>query len=500
MNNLFKIVKESGINFVGSVIGMVLNYVLLIIITRFLAPEEYGTFVLAQSIINVSLIFVLLGMHKALDRFIPFYKTTGELGKVKTLINNVLKITLSLSFIIGIIFFLSSDFIANYIFKKPNLSIILKIMILSIPLLTFMQIISFTFVGLKELRYRIYIQQFAQSLLKIILGLIIFVFGYRLIGWTCMYIISLFGASFMAYYFLKKKILPFFSKIKKAPLPFKKIISYSWPLSINSIILLFLGQIDFLFLGYYRSSSEVGIYRIYIYLVTILALVLQSFAHIYKPVISELIAEKNIKEIKETYKRVSKWIFIINGLGLLTLLIFGSNIVRIFFTKSYLFAPTALYILAAGRFLNSSIGPEGMTLEGFGNTKLLMLNSLIMLGTNVGLDYFLIPRYGIVGASIATSSSITIGGLAGLIEIYVLYRMQPFTLKHIKYAGIAIFSGILIYFLSYKLNELNIVRLIGLIGLLTIIYVIGVYYSQSLDSLDYKVFGKIKAKIINFKD
>ena len=498
MNNLFKIVKESGINFSGLIIGMILNYVLLIIITRFLAPEEYGIFVLAQSVINVSLIFVLLGTHKALDRFIPYYNAMGELGKSKTLISNVLKITLTLSVIIGTIFFLSSELIGNYFFKEPRLSPVLKIMVLSIPFLTFSQIISFIFIGYKELRFQVYIQQFARNMLKIFLGTVIFLMGYKLIGWTWMYIFSLIGATLLAYYFFKKKILSSLSKVKKVPLSFKEIISYSWPLIINNIILLFLGQIGLLFLGYFRSPSEVGIYRIYIYLIIILAFVLQSFAQIYKPVISGLIAKNNVKEVKETYKRISKWIFLINGLGLLIILIFGQDIIRILFTKDYLLAPLALFILAIGRFLNSSFGPEGMTLEAFGNTKLLMLNSLIMLGINLGLNYLLIPKYGIVGASIATASSITIGGLAGLIEIYFLYRMQPFSLKHIKYICIGLISGAILYFIAKKFT-LNVIGLMGLIILLIGMYISGIYYSHSFDNLDYQIFRKVKAKFVNLR-
>ena len=68
-----KIVKESGIGLAGSVVGTALNYVVLFTVTRFLGPRDFGVFSLAQSIVAVSLIFVLLGTPRALDRFIPCY-------------------------------------------------------------------------------------------------------------------------------------------------------------------------------------------------------------------------------------------------------------------------------------------------------------------------------------------------------------------------------------------------------------------------------------------
>lgn len=496
MNNLIKIAKESGINFSGSIIGIVLNYILLIILTRFLVPEEFGTFVLAQSIINFSLIFVFLGLHKALDRFIPFYNSENKIGKIKTLIYAILKVTLFMSLITGIIIYLCSNIIADSIFRNIKLSIALKIMVISIPLLTFSQIVVFIFIGFKELRYQVYIQQVTRNILKIVLGLFIFLMGFELIGWIWMYICSLFGTSILAFYFFKKNILSTFLKVEKIPISFKEIISYSWPLSINSILLLFLGEINFLFLGYFKSVTEVGVFRIYIYMVIILAYVPNSFAKIYKPVISESIAKNNLKEVVYTYKWVSKWIFLINWLGLLILFLFGPDIIRILFTKNYAIAPTALFILAAGRFLNSSFGPEGMTLEAFGKTKLSMLNSIIRLFTNLILAFLLIPKYGVIGASVATASAITLGGLAGLIEIYLLYRMQPYSLKYIKYICLGLISAASAYFLAHRF-EMDFFWLIGVIVIFTLIYVAGLHFSKSLDRIDYLIYFKVKSKVLN---
>ena len=86
MNGINKIVKESGINFTGSAVGNLLGYIWLMIMTRILSQSEVGSFTLAQSLINISLIFVLLGMHRSLDRFIPFYNSAGENGKIKSLL------------------------------------------------------------------------------------------------------------------------------------------------------------------------------------------------------------------------------------------------------------------------------------------------------------------------------------------------------------------------------------------------------------------------------
>jgi len=496
MKDLVKIGKEFRINFFGSLIGMALNYLWLIILTRFLSPDDYGLFVLGQAVANLALIFVLFGTHRALDRFIPFYQSSGEPGKTKALITRLFSLAFFLSLLVSTVVFFCSDFISLTIFKKPGLPGVMEIIVLSIPLLAFIQLVVYTFIGYKELRYSIYIQQFAAPLLYVITGSVVFAAGYGLLGWTWMYILSLGGAASLAAIFFHRHIGRTLKKVKKAPISFSKILNYSWPLSINSIMLLFMGQIDFLFLGYYRSSTEVGVYRVYIYLAVILALVMQSFAKIYKPVISEQIARHNPSRVNFVFKRVSKWIFIINAFGMMIFLIFGHDIIRIFFTEKYLVAPAALLIFVAGRFVNSAFGPEGMTLEAFGNTKLLMINSLIMVATNLGLDFWLVPKYGIYGAAIATSVSGILGGAAGLIEIYWLYRIQPYSQRHLKSLACILGSTGVGYFMASRLPH----TFLG-IAIMTLIlggvYTAGLVVSRCLDGTDFEVFLPFKAHFLS---
>jgi O-antigen/teichoic acid export membrane protein len=136
-----------------------------------------------------------------------------------------------------------------------------------------------------------------------------------------------------------------------------------------------------------------------------------------------------------------------------------------------------------------------MTLEAFGNTKLSMLNSFIVLMTNVGLNIALIPEHGIIGAAIATATSLIIGGLLGVIEIYVLYRLQPFRLGHFKYLTAALSIGFILYIIQLQFTKLTFLVLIVMIIILAGLYIAGLFLTRSFDTLDYQVFTRVKAKI-----
>ena len=71
-------------------------------------------------------------------------------------------------------------------------------------------------------------------------------------------------------------------------------------------------------------------------------------------------------------------------------------------------------ILLCGQFVNSALGHQGKSLEAFGNVRLLLANGTTFLGVTLFLDLLLIPRYGIYGAAIGSSSGLVVAKSARL--------------------------------------------------------------------------------------
>ena len=495
MNSIHKIVKESSINFTGSVLGNILGYIWLMIMTRYLTQDEFGSFSLAQSIINVSLIFVLLGTHKSLDRFIPIFNTSGDPGKIKSLIKIILQLTFLTSIVVGLLLYLGTDFLSIKVYSNPTLFAILPVTILTIPLLAITIIVGFAFSGYKELRYHVYLKQIIEPGLKITFALVMAFLSLGLLQWTWLYVAALLITAVAGLWLLASRIFKPLAEVVSQKINLWEIISYSWPISISSILVIIIGQSDYLILGLYHPAANVGIYRIYIQIIVLLKLILGSMARIYKPVISELIPEEKYLEIKDTYRRVSKWVLALTTLGTLVIILYGNQLTSLLFTDAYAVYPTALIILAVGTFLNSAFGPEGMTLEAFGNTKLIMVNSLISLSLNIGLGFLLIPDYGIVGAAVATGVTMTVGGLLGYLEIYILYKMQPFSLNTLKFIMIGMITGLVFFYLDRWVMIDNIILLLLWILLMVGIYGLGIILSGCLDDEDQKIVQDIIKRI-----
>lgn len=497
MTAINKIIKESSINISGSLIGNILNYIWLMILTRSLSQEDIGNFSLAQSLINITLIFALLGLHRALDRFIPFFNAEGRegKGKIKALLRWIFRFSLLSSFLIGVVLYWSAGFLSTSLFHKPDLAYIIRIVVITIPLMALINIVIYAFIGYKELRYNIYLKQIIEPGLRIIGAFLVAIWGLGVLQWSWMYVGTLVISALAGILFLSRNIMRSLEGAENVEINIKEIISYSWPISIGSILTLLIGQIDYIIIGIYNPAADVGIYRIYIQIAALLQLILSSVARIYKPVISELIPQNEISSAREIYRKVSRWVLIGTLLGFLVIALYGDILTRTLFTEAYSILPIALTILVLGTLINASFGPESVTLEAFGNTKLVMLNSLVALAVNIGLDLWLIPKYGIVGAATSTAVILSLAGFLGLVEIFWLYRMQPFTGTSIKIVLIGFCVGMVFYGINYLLLPHNLFQVVLLTLIITLVYGLFLVLTRSLDAEDIDVFNKFLKKI-----
>jgi O-antigen/teichoic acid export membrane protein len=143
------------------------------------------------------------------------------------------------------------------------------------------------------------------------------------------------------------------------------------------------------------------------------------------PKIAELYEKKKTKEMQEIIKKSTRIIFIISVVTLLFLVFFSETILGLF-GQNYLVAKQALIILIFGQFFNSLSGPGAIYLNM--TKRQGVLNKILLTGliVNIGLNFYLIPSYGISGAAIATLISFVFWNLIIILYIYHNDRVKVF--------------------------------------------------------------------------
>lgn len=419
---------QGSITFFGNILGKGLGFAFFAVATRLVTPSQYGLFALGLSVVLFVQGLASLNIYSSVDYFIPQLLDNSEYGRAKKTLQNVFSIGLVASSFGAILVFLAREQIAMLL-NEPQLADLLTYLVLLIPLQTVNRTLLTSFHSIKKMKYRVMIRDILNPLTRIAGAVAFISAGLSLLGLIGGYIFGMAVAVLCGIILLIKEV----DWVQDAPLRSvsrRSLLSYSLPLVFAGIIYALVGQIDYFVIGYFLNPVAVGQYQVAFLLASNLLIILTAFTPVFKPMIAENRQSKSLLESR--YQLATRWVTMLTLPVAITLILAPEIYLSLLFTEEYSLASAAIIALSVGYLLNASLGPEGMVLEGLGHTRLTLLNTLILVGINGLLDVLLIPHLGVLGAGIATGSAITVAGVIGVVEIYLLHSVYPFTKRLFK--------------------------------------------------------------------
>lgn len=455
---------QGSITFLGNILGKALGFLFVAVATRLVSPSEYGVFTLSLSIILFIQGFSSLNIYRSVDYFVPQYLTDSDYGKAKQTLQNVFSLGILSSFVGAGVLFVAIDFLAST-FNEPQLGRILPYLVLLIPLQTVLRTLISSFNSLKKMKYRVVVRDVLNPLVRTLGAVALVATGVGVLGLVGGYLLGVAvavacGVSFLLYE------ADWIKSANSKSVSNRALLSYSLPLVFAGVIYSLVGQLDYFVIGYFMESSDVGQYRVAYLLAGNLLIVLQAITPVFKPMIAENQSDSSLLESR--FQLATRWTTMLTLPLVVTLVAAPDVYLSILFTEEYSVASAAVVALSIGYLFNASFGPEGMVLEGLGHTRLTLFNTLVLVGTNAVLNLLLVPRFGILGAGIATGTALTIAGAVGVFEIYLLRSITPFKL-HLLSIWLAVFPSIVVaYILSLlRTNSWILAFFIPLFVLLT---------------------------------
>jgi O-antigen/teichoic acid export membrane protein len=448
--SLGAVAQGGGVLLFGTIMSVLFAVLNQSLLGRFLGVENYGLFYLAFTIVTALLPFVTLGLGGSLPRFLPFHFGRDE----KDVVRSAIRFSQVFVFFVGILFcvvvFLFSEEISTNIFHNYKLAIVLKYFSIGIPLLALSNILEAVIRSFKAAKFRVAVFDIGIWTVRLTFFVLFIAFGFALIGAIVSYLIALIFLIFVSLFFIRKKLFPDQLKYKTIPIAYK-LFSFTWPITLTSIIQILYLKTDVLFLGYYLTSADIGIYVASLVIAQYVSLVASPFAYMFLPVVSELFGKGKLDAVESLFKSASKWIFMIVVPIFVYLLLFPKEIITLLYGGGkYSEGYMCLIILATGMSMDTFTGMTGGTLVGGGHTRFNMATVVIAAAINVSLSIILIPIYGIIGAAISVSISYFACNLSSLLFVYKTTKIHPYNKKYI---GIML-SGLIVFIIFYLLKTL----------------------------------------------
>jgi len=445
MNTASKIAKETTVTFSGLVYGNFNRYLYSALLARWVGAEFLGIYSLANAIMLISEVVAKMGLETGVMRFVSRLNPELDQEKIQKIIASALKMTTIFSLVIMVALIISSGAIVKNILNEPPLlKLVIIIFAIAIPFNALTLVSAFATQGFKRLKYKILVTQFLNPTLLLTTMVICYWFISAESALMAPMLITGIIGFFVMLGVLKKVTGVSNNQIIKAKVD-TSLFNFSYPLMFVTILQTFMHWMDILMLGYFTDATTVGLYHPAARTAGLLQALLLSFISIYAPMMAQFHREGDRKKMADTYKLVSRWLLMC-AIPISAIFIIFPGKVMLLFGPEYLPSAKILVILTGATFIQAIFGAAGPTLSMSGHTKLVLWNTIGAFVLNFGLNIFLIPNYGIIGAAIATLTSLIVVGFARTIEVSVILKMNFFDRKVIKpiFAGIMVFTGLLL--------------------------------------------------------
>lgn len=385
MNNYY---RHSFLTFASQVLSLILILLSNIIITRVLGPAGKGVMSLLVTFPALIAMIVILGLDEATVFFLGGKKFEYNEVLGWAILNTLIISTLSIS----VLMFLRNWLITSVI--KNITGEFLLITIFSIPFQIFFQYECAILLGQMDI--------LGFNLLNILRNLFLLVFQFILIvklgllGGVYSILIGFATSTLVGILIIRKFGKP---RIPQEISFVKKSLSYGIRSVLGLIFHYLTRRLDIFIINFFLTPTQVGFYAIALMLAELPWYIPQAASTVLFPEVSGMEKAK----ANQFSALVCRNTVFITVLACLILALIAKPVIKLFFTAKFYPALVPFYInlprtiaLGIGRVL-------GGNFQGTGKPEYGTIMAFVSFVLTLVLDLLLIPRWGIIGAAIATT-------------------------------------------------------------------------------------------------
>lgn len=443
----------------SQVVEILTGILLLILIARILGPENYGAYQTILAIIILSAIVSDFGISTAVSRFIAKYINSvdnrNEYVNVGLFIKIIFTILIAL-ILVGLIPYI--ELLFNIELGPYKYYIITIVILRSVK-----EFLLRSFQGARRLDVRALVNMtyfFCFTTLTVVLLLI----GFNVKAILLSEIIVSLCVILMGLY--KLKIINIKLALKYNKKVFLSVIKYSIPLFFITLSFYIYTKSDVLMIQFFIDEKAVGMYALATMIVSKVHIPLVAVGQSAAPAFSHIDEQQRANTFLKIFKvtfvlslPISVGVFLVSDL--LIVEVFGS---------SYVDTVSVLKLLCIFLFfycVNSVMSPI-LDYLGFAKQRSILVG--ISAGTNIVLNTFFIPKFGMIGATYSTIITYTLYAfIVNLSAIRVCFGSQLKFILESKSFLIRLLLSVVIMFITVRLIDdvLSIAQLPKLIILIT---------------------------------
>ena len=388
-----KVFRNVVYNSLSALISNIVGVLVTIYVARALKPKLFGIYSLAISFAFLLLTFADLGITATLVRYVAHSYGKKDFELMRGYIRGLGRIKILLSIVVSLLLFSFSDLLAYRVFHKPLLSTPLKVVSIFLFFQSLTRFVLGIFNALNDFKANL-IRAIVYETSRLIFIVLFVSMGFAVIGAIFGFVIASFLSLISLILLLLSKYRFIFGRAKS--IEWRRVLRFASYLTLGSISWVAFAYVDSIMIGILLPAESVGFYRAAYSIVNAIG-GLVSIPVVLFPVFVQLEG----KDLRNAFNRAFKYSSIIAFPIVFSLILIRKPLILLIYGKEYLPAVSVLAVLSF-LILRSALGFWGVVFNAKERPEFPVYVTFIAMFMNIVLNYFMILRWRIVGAGIAT--------------------------------------------------------------------------------------------------
>jgi O-antigen/teichoic acid export membrane protein len=412
------VARGGALNMAGSIIYGVANFGLLVVLDRTLGVRSAGIVLVAIAIFNITSTVAELGCSTGLIRMISRDRAIGHQERIRaTLIVGIAPVAVLSTLFAGTLFLLAHPF-AQLLAEGSKVDVVadvLRGMAIFLPFSALHSVIIQGTRGFDTMLPQVAIERVGRALtLPLVVATAVAV-GMGPLGvgvsWAATNLLALLFSGWWIVQRTHKATL----RSGKDPVPADATMArafwaFTAPRAVGNASEVAVSWIDTVLIGALVSTTAAGIYASGTRYLLPGVYAGEALMQVTGPRISGLLAKGEREEASALLKIVAGWqTSVMWPLYLLTAL-FARPLLRVFGPEAVQ-ARGALVALAIAMLITAPAGPVASVILMSGRSRQAMVNTLCLVGVNLGGNLIFVPKYGITAAGFVWGATILVAAL-----------------------------------------------------------------------------------------
>lgn len=439
--HLGTVARGGALGLMGAAVSAVSGFVLVVVVTRALDPEDAGVFFAATAAFLMISAIGSLGTDAGLARFVLRLEAEGRFGDVRRVIGSALVTVLTLSALLGVaLVLLDRSLSAALGWNGADASLpVLFAVALPVAVLS-----DFTLSGTRAfglIRPTVVVDRVVRAGGQAVIAALVVTFGGGLVwltvGWLAAYAV----AAALAVAALQRQCVLRRVEGRRSPTArsgpdrpvaplgdaLREFWRFTWPRGLTRLGQIGIQKADIVLVAALRSPGEAAVYTAATRFVALGQFATQALQQVLQPRFTAILVHEDRATLREVYQVATTWnvlltwpVYLVVGCAPLAYLgVFGGE---------YAGAPGAavvVVVMMLAMLLAVASGPVDTLLLMAGRSGRSLLNASVALAVDLGLCLLLLPRIGMAGAALAWAAAVMTRCSLAYLQVRSELRVVP---------------------------------------------------------------------------